>query len=148
MTDTNDYTTSFTVDKTPEEVYAAILNTRGWWSGNIEGKTDEEGAEFTYEVPDVHWSKQKIVQLVPGKKVVWKVLDSKITYTTPQNVWDNLDMIFDITENDGKTELRFTQKGMVPSLACYGDITSAWDSLIPGNLKKLVETGENQPSPW
>ncbi len=45
MSDQN-YTTSFTVDQSPEEVFAAINNVRGWWSQAIEGSTDKLGAEF------------------------------------------------------------------------------------------------------
>jgi hypothetical protein len=72
------YSTTFSVDRTPDEVFDAINNVSGWWSGNIGGETGRLGAEFTYEVPGVHRSKQKIAELVPGKKVVWRVLDSKL----------------------------------------------------------------------
>ncbi len=69
------FTTSFSVDQTPQEAFAAINNVRGWWSGQIEGDTDKLGAEFTYRYKDVHLSKQKITEFIPGKKVVWRVLD-------------------------------------------------------------------------
>jgi hypothetical protein len=34
-----------TVERTPEEAFAATTNARGWWSGEIDGSTDELGAE-------------------------------------------------------------------------------------------------------
>ncbi len=68
------FTTSFSVDQTPQEAFAAINNVRGWWSGQIEGDTDKLGAEFTYRYKDVHLSKQKITEFIPGKKVVWRVM--------------------------------------------------------------------------
>ena len=54
------YTTSFTVDQTPEEAFDAINNVRGWWSQAIEGDTDKLGAEFEFHSGDVHRSTQTI----------------------------------------------------------------------------------------
>jgi hypothetical protein len=53
MTD-HGFTTTFPVDRTPTEAFDAITNVRGWWSEEIDGRTDQLGAEFTYRHEDVH----------------------------------------------------------------------------------------------
>ena len=74
------YSISFAVDQSPEQVFNAINNVRGWWSGEIEGEADKLGAEFTYRYQNMHRSKQKITDLIPNKKVVWHVLDSSLSF--------------------------------------------------------------------
>ena len=106
-----DYSTSFVVDQTPDEVFKAINNVRGWWSGDIEGDTDKVGAEFTYSVKDVHRSRQKITELVPGKRVVWHVLEGSLAFVKGRDEWKGTDIVFDISRKGDKTELRFTHRG-------------------------------------
>ena len=139
------FTASFTVDQSPEEVFDAITNVRGWWSGEIEGDTNKRGAEFTYRYEDVHRSSQKITEFVPGKKVVWHVLDSQLSFLKDKSEWNGSDIVFDISEKGGKTEVRFTHAGLVPQFECYGSCSNAWGMLINGNLRKLITTGKSQP---
>jgi len=139
------FTTTLTVGQTPEEAFAAINNVRGWWSGEIEGGTDKLGAEFTYRYKDVHRSKEKITEFIPGKKVVWHVLESHLSFVEDHSEWNDTDIIFDISEKEGKTEVCFTHLGLVPQYECYGSCSNAWGTLINGNLRKLITTGKGQP---
>lgn len=140
------YSTSFTVEQSPEEAFAAINNVRGWWSGEIEGDTDNLGAEFTYRVSDVHYSKQKIIEFIPGNRVVWIVSDSYLNFTKAKTEWTDTKINFEISKKNGKTEVRFTHIGLVPTYECYGDCSNAWGALVNGNLRKLIATGEDQPN--
>jgi hypothetical protein len=115
MSKSKDYTASFTVDQTPEEVFNAINNVRGWWSGEITGDTNKLSAEFTYCVQDVHRSKQKITEFVPDKKVVWRVLDADLSFTKDKGEWKGTEIVFEIAERGDKTEVRFTHVGLVPA---------------------------------
>jgi uncharacterized protein YndB with AHSA1/START domain len=144
---TKDYTTSFLVDQSPEEVFAAINNVRGWWSGEINGRTDKLGAEFTYRYQDVHRSTQRITELVPGKKVVWHVLDAKINFVKDKAEWNGTEIIFEITKKGDKTELRVTHVGLVPAIECYGKCAGAWGFYINDSLRSLITTGKGDPNP-
>lgn len=145
---TQHFTTTFLVDQTPDEVFNAINNVRGWWSGDIEGITDEPGAGFTYTVPGVHFSRQKITEFIPGKKILWHVVDAALSFVKDKGEWKGTSISFDIAKKAGKTEVRFTHFGLAPEFECYNDCSNAWELLINGNLKNLIVTGEHQPSPW
>jgi hypothetical protein len=139
------FTTSFTVDQSPKEVFKAVNNVCGWWSGEVVGDTGKLGAEFTYRYKNMHYTKQQVTEFVPGKKVVWHVSDAELTFVKERAEWIGTDIVFEIAKKDGQTELRFTHVGLVPAFECYGGCSGAWGALVDGNLRNLIATGKNQP---
>jgi uncharacterized protein YndB with AHSA1/START domain len=139
-----DFTITISVGRSPEEVFAAINNVRGWWSGEIEGQTDKLGAEFTYRYKDMHRSKQKVTEFIPGKKIVWRVLDSQLSFLKDNREWTGTEIAFDISAKTGGTEVRFTHAGLKPQIECFGTCSNAWGMLVNGNLRKLITTGKAQ----
>jgi hypothetical protein len=137
-----DFTTIITVDNSPKEVFNAVNNVRGWWQGEIEGGTDKLNDEFIYRMEDVHFSKQKIVEFVPNKKVVWLITDSKLSFTKDKSEWTGTKIVFEITEADNKTQLRFTQEGLVKEFECYDACSNAWSQLVQKSLFSLITTGK------
>jgi hypothetical protein len=144
--DNQDLEIKFLTDKSPDQVFKAINNVRAWWSGDIVGDTDKLGLEWTYRYQDIHYSKQKIVQLDPNRKVVWQVIDSYIQFVENKTEWTGTNIIFEVKKVGDKTELKFNHKGLVPTLACYKECAQAWKFYIRDSLRKLIITGKGRPN--
>ena len=145
MNDQN-FTTAFTVDQTPKQVFDAINNVRGWWTENLDGSTEQLNDEFSVRFGDVHYSKHKLIAVIPDAKVVWLTTDSQLNFIEDTTEWNGTQIIFDITTKDNQTEVRFTQIGLVPQIACYKDCSNAWTGYIQDSLKKLITTGVGEPT--
>ncbi|MHA4894607.1 SRPBCC family protein [Pedobacter sp. PWIIR3] len=143
-----DYTTSFLVAQSPEQVFNAVNNVRGWWSEQIEGRTDALNEVFDYHYQDVHISKMKIIEFVPNKKVVWLVENNYFNFIKDQSEWKNTKISFEISKKGDQTELVFTHIGLVPSYECYNICSDAWGNYVRGSLKDLIEKGKGNPNPY
>ena len=145
MKNNQDFSVTFLVDNSPKEAFEAINNVRGWWSEEIEGRTDELG-EFMYHYQNIHRCTIKITELVPGKKVVWHVVDNYFNFVKDKSEWKDTDIVFAIAKKGDKTEVRFTHVGLVPAYECYGVCTDAWGTYINGSLRNLITKGKGQPN--
>jgi uncharacterized protein YndB with AHSA1/START domain len=142
------FSVAYTVSQSPEAVFSAVNDVRGWWTGEpgAKGTTDKLGAEWTYRFKDLHYTKQRITEFVPGKKVVWLVLDSRLSFVQDPTEWNGSKISFEITKKGDKTELRFTHVGLVPEVECYGDCSSAWGYYVKGPLRALIsKKGKTRP---
>src|SRR5689334_13446204 len=146
MTTPGSLTLAFSVDQSPQQVFDAINNVRGWWSGEIEGRTDALGAEFTYSYKTLHRTTQRITEWVPGKTMVWHIVASHLGFVADKTEWTGTDVVFEIEPRGDKTELRFTHAGLVPAFQCYDDCSGAWGFYIKESLYKLITTGTGVPN--
>jgi len=142
-----DFTTTVLVEATPQQVFGAVNNVRGWWSENISGDTSRPGSEFLYQYQDVHRAKMKIAESIPDQKVVWHVLDNYFQFTKDKNEWTGTYVIFEISVKGNQTQLTFTHQGLVPEYECFTVCRDAWTHYIQGSLKELILTGKGKPTP-
>ena len=138
----NDFTTTHLVNQSPKEIFDTILDVRGWWSGlhaeEITGTTDRLNSEFTFLAGGgAHYSKQKLIEAIPGEKIVWLVTDSKLTFLDNEQEWIGTKICFDISTQGDKTQVRFTHLGLVPSIECYNECSSAWSQYLKKFLSPL-----------
>lgn len=141
-----DFTTTIVLDQSPETVFKAIQNVRGWWSEEIEGKTAELNDEFNYHYEDIHRCKIKLTEVIPNKKIVWLIQENYFSFTEDDTEWTNTKAVFEISTENNKTKLVFTHQGLVPDYECYEVCKSGWTNYIQNSLQKLITTGKGEPN--
>jgi hypothetical protein len=143
---TKDFTTTLLVDQTPQEVFDAINNIRGWWSEEVKGTTDKLNGEFDYHYEDVHRCKMRIIEFIPAQKVVWLVLENYFNFTEDSTEWKGTTISFEISVKDNKTQIIFTHVGLVPEYECFEACRSGWTNYIQNSLLLLITTGKGKPN--
>ena len=137
-----DYTFRLESSDTSKNIFDTLLNVRSWWIGlyseTIKGDTKKLNDEFTFSAGNgVHYSKQKLIELIPDKKIVWLVTDSNLNFLEKPNEWTGTKICFEISEKGNKSQITFTHQGLVPKIECYNSCSSAWTQYLENLAKKL-----------
>lgn len=131
------------IPATPQHVFNCIKQVSCWWSKDYAGTTENIGDEFVIHHPGRHFSKQQVVEMAPGKKLVWCVVDSELDWLQyDKHEWTNTKMIFEITTAGDKTVLHFTHEGLTAEKECYERCSQGWSMVITGWLLKFITTGQ------
>lgn len=138
------FTTTITVDATPDEAFDAINDVSGWW-GRITGTTTSVGDEFVYVVPGLHYSGFRVTDLEPARRIAWVVTGSYLGFIADKQEWNGSTVRFDIAATAGGTQITFTHEGLTPEVECYGTCANAWGMFVQGSLKALIDTGVGEP---
>jgi len=139
------FATTIEVAKSPQEVFNHITHdVAKWWGGkDLEGSSKKLNDEFIIHHPGAHYSKQKLVEVLPGKKIVWLVTDSTLDWLKKdKHEWANTQMIFEITTKGDKTVLHFTHEGLVPEKECYEKCEQGWNMVIKDYLFHYITDGK------
>lgn len=141
-----DYTVTITAEVSPQDAFNAINKVSAWWTENLEGQSVKLNDEFTVRFGEVHVSTQKLVEVIPNRKVVWLVTYSNLNFIRKRDEWTGTTISFVISEADGKTHIRFTHHGLVPEVECYDACSNAWGPYIRQSLQSLINTGQGMPT--
>lgn len=137
------FTTSIEVATSPHHVFDCLADVAKWWGGpDLEGSTKRLGDEFTITHGDAHYSKQKLIELVPDRKVVWRITEGRLGWLErDQQEWTNTKLVFEIVPRGDTTVLRFKHEGLVPELECYQRCAEGWSTVIGDYLFRLITEG-------
>ncbi|MES2110665.1 MAG: SRPBCC domain-containing protein [Bacteroidota bacterium] len=105
------HTVAIEVAKSPAEVFKCVNTPGKWWPEDVDGESTKLDDEFVFTSGDSHYSKNKIIELIPNQKVVWLVTDS--IRKTDNFSWTDTKFIFELTPEGDNTKLEFTYDGFI-----------------------------------
>ena len=136
------FTATIEITKSPQDVFNCIKEVSKWWSKDFEGNSKQLNDEFIIHHPNTHYSKQRLIEVTPDKKIVWLVTESTLNWLQiDKHEWTNTKMIFDINTRGDKTFLRFTHEGLVPPKECYKRCKEGWTKVITDSLFHYILNG-------
>ena len=130
------YAVTIEIAKPPNNVFFHLINdVAKFWPEELEGECSKLNDEFVFRSGESHYSKNKVVELIQDKKVVWLVTDSM--RKTDNFEWTGTKMIFELTPEGNNTLLTFTYDGVV--FENESDrLAQVCDFVIKENLYNLI----------
>jgi uncharacterized protein YndB with AHSA1/START domain len=133
------------IKASPDKVYAALSTPEGvagWWTTDTTGDSKAGGTirfRFTDCGRELGVFHMKILELYPGKRVVWQV------FSGPPE-WLGTKILFELKQEDGFTIILFRHEGWKEPVEFMYHCSTKWATFLM-SLKSLGETGKGQPAP-
>jgi hypothetical protein len=138
----NDFNSSISAKISADEAIKKISNVPEWWGVTFAGSSERQDEKFTVKMTGDSYFNFTVVELTPGKRVVWLVTDCYMPWYSDKKEWTNTRLVFDLHENNGVTEVNFKHEGLTPNVECYKDCESGWTHWIKTSLFSYLTTGK------
>ena len=142
----SDFTITITINskKSAQEIFDTILDVRSWWSGlfgeEFTGSSESVGDVFTFTAGEgAHYTEQQLVELIPEKKIVWLVTESRLTFLEKVDEWKGSKLIFELDKQTEGVQVKFTHEGLTVQSECYDNCAPAWTQYILTKLEPLLK---------
>ncbi len=139
-----DFHTTIIVNTSPEETIEKISRVNLWWAKNFRGSAEKLNDAFNVRFGETYVD-FLISELVPNKKVVWKVIDCNLHWIKAKKEWVGTEVVFEVSSEKNGTKIDFTHIGLVPGVECYNDCEVGWKGHITGSLVNFINVGKGQP---
>jgi hypothetical protein len=143
MTNKN-YTAIISVNAAPKVAFEKIAKVDGWWAKFFSGKALNENDTFNVKFGDT-FVDFKITEAVPGKKIVWHVTDCYLSWINNKKEWRDTQVVWELTSENGGTQIKMTHEGLVPEVECYNDCETGWNGHVKGSLLAFINENKGQP---
>jgi plastocyanin len=132
---------TISVNASAAETMKKISDVNLWWAKNFKGSAKKLNDKFSVHFGDT-FVDFKISELIPGKRVVWKVTDCNLHWIKAKKEWNNTQVVFEISSENNKTKIDFTHQGLVPGVECYNDCEAGWNGHVTKSLVNFINEGK------
>jgi len=139
-----DFRLNLTAKASAKEVMEKISQVNLWWAKNFKGHASKLNDKFSVYFGDTYVD-FKISEVIPDRKITWLVTDCNLHWIKDKKEWNNTEVIWTLTEKDGKTNIDFVHKGLIPESECYESCKPGWTGHIKGSLLNLIVEGKGSP---
>jgi hypothetical protein len=139
-----DYHADIEVHHSPQKAFDAICRVSDWWTENIEGNTVSLNDEFIVRFGET-FSKFKILEIIPGGKLIWYVLDCNLHWMNDKKEWKDTKILWQISGSGNSSRISMTHIGLNAGIECFEDCTKGWNHYVKVSLFKLIEDGKGEP---
>jgi uncharacterized protein YndB with AHSA1/START domain len=128
-----------------DQVYQALATRSGlagWWTVDTQGESKVGGVvkfRFSDGTRDIGGFDMKVLELQPGRRVLWQVADG------PEE-WVGTKISFDLKQEDDYAVVLFKHAGWKEPVEFMHHCSTKW-AIFLMSLKSLAETGNGTPSP-
>lgn len=105
------YTVEIEFERSPAEVFDHLIDLAKWWPEEYEGNSIKLNTEFVFKTGDSHYSKNKVMEFLPGEKLAWITIKS--IRKMDGYDWTGTTFIFELTPKGNNTNVKFTYDGVV-----------------------------------
>ena len=123
------------------EVYAALTTVErlaGWWTTKTTGEGNDVGGVLEFRF-DAGGFDMKVLELDPGKRVLWEVVEG------PEE-WIGTRVDWDLNQVDDYAIVLFRHQGWKEPVEFMHHCSTKWAVFLM-SLKSLIETGKGAPDP-
>ncbi|WP_205325090.1 SRPBCC domain-containing protein [Glycomyces sp. YM15] len=130
---------------TPERAYEVLTTLdglSGWWTERTTGATgigDVIDFRFERDGAELGYFDMSVVELIPGKRVQWEVVDGPPEWIGTRIHWD-------LRQEGDYTVVLFKHEGWREPVEFMHHCSTKW-ALFLMSLKQLLETGKGAPAP-
>ena len=128
---------------TPKTIYEALTTVdglAGWWTRDTSGTPGETAGTIAFRFPPVGGFDMEVAELIPDKRVVWRVVGE-----SPEE-WLGTTVEFELRQDGDYTIVMFKHAGWREPVEFMNHCSTKWATFLL-SLVQLAETGAGSPAP-